>query len=98
MTLENCRSKINEIDAQIVKLLNQRAETVTEIGRLKIKAGLPIIDLDRENQILRSVCRKSCGAFEDDSIVKIYRLIIQESRQLQVKTMEKMLEKGTKIY
>ncbi len=98
MELENCRSEINEIDAQIVKLLNQRAETVMEIGRLKIKAGLPIIDSDRENQILRRVCRESRGAFEDDSIVKIYRLIIQESRQLQVKAMEKMLEKGAEIY
>jgi len=98
MTLENCRSKINEIDAQIVKLLNQRAETVTEIGRLKIKAGLPIVDLDRENQILRSVCRENYGAFEDDSIIKIYRLIIQESRQLQVKTMGKMLENEATIY
>lgn len=98
MTLENCRNKINEIDAQIVKLLNQRAETVTEIGRLKIKAGLPIVDLDRENQILRSVCRENYGAFEDDSIINIYRLIIQESRQLQVKTMGKMLENEATIY
>ncbi len=98
MKLEDCRKKIDAIDADIVELLNKRAEIVKEVGRLKMKAGLPIVDLERENQILRLVCHGSGGGLDDDSVVKIYRQIIKESRQIQVEAMGKMLDQGTKIY
>ncbi len=98
MKLEDCRKKIDAIDVHIVELLNKRAEIVKEVGRLKMKAGLPIVDLERENQILRRVCHESGGGLDDDSVVKIYRQIIKESRQIQVEAMAKMIDQGTKIY
>ena len=49
MKLENWRKEIDEIDGKIVLLLNRRAKAAQEIGKIKAKAGLPIIDLERES-------------------------------------------------
>jgi len=51
MKLEECRQEIDAVDAQIVNLLNNRAEIVKNFGTLKAKANLPIVDLERESQI-----------------------------------------------
>ncbi|MEN6426207.1 MAG: chorismate mutase, partial [Phycisphaerales bacterium] len=35
MSLDELRKRIDEIDAQLVELLNERASVVVEIGKLK---------------------------------------------------------------
>ncbi|MHA1215604.1 MAG: chorismate mutase, partial [Candidatus Hodarchaeales archaeon] len=39
MSLEELRKKIDELDHQLVKLLNERARIVVEIGKLKNKTA-----------------------------------------------------------
>lgn len=98
MNLEDCRKEIDAIDAQILSLLNKRAEAAGKIGVLKAKAGLPIIDLDRESEVLRRVSQANNGILADDSVIKIFRRIIRESRQIQIESLSKFLKKGTGIY
>jgi chorismate mutase len=65
---------------------------------LKAKSGLPIVDLEREEAILRKACARNKGVLENDSIARIFKRIIQESRQIQVEAIGKIIEKGTKIF
>ena len=98
MNLEDCRKEIDAIDAEILSLLNKRAEAAGKIGVLKAKAGLPIVDLDRESEVLRRVSQANDGILANDSIIKIFRRIIQESRQVQIDSLAEFLKKGTGIY
>jgi chorismate mutase len=94
MKLADCRKEIDEIDAEIVNLINRRAKAVREVGVLKAKANLPIVDLEREREILRKVCRASSGDLDDDSLVKIFQKIIQQSRELQIQTKTEYVKQG----
>lgn len=86
MKLENLRKEMDEIDGEIVRLLNERAKIARKIGIIKAQAGLPIVDLEREEAIFRRVCRENGGSLEDEALVRIYRKIIGESRRVQVQT------------
>ena len=98
MKLEDYRKEIDSIDAEILWLLNKRAEAAGKIGVLKAKAGLPIVDSDREGEVLRRVSQANGGILTDDSVIKIFRRIIRESRQVQTAGMTGFLQKGTGIY
>ena len=98
MKLDEWRNEIDEIDAEIVDLINRRARVAQKIGILKAKAGLPIVDLEREEAILRNACARNQGVLENESIVRIFKRIIQESRQIQVQAIGKIIDKGTKIF
>ena len=84
MHLEQCREKIDAIDAKILELLNRRAGLSRRVGRIKASAGLPIIDLRREDIILRRVVRNSAGEMSPDSVERIYGEILAESRRIQL--------------
>jgi chorismate mutase/prephenate dehydratase len=98
MKLDEWRDEIDAIDAEIVNLINQRARIAQKIGILKAKAGLPIVDLEREEAVLRNACARGKGVLENDSVVRIFKRIIQESRQIQVAAIGKIIDKGTKIF
>jgi chorismate mutase/prephenate dehydratase len=84
MNLGNCREKIDSIDTQILALLNRRSELSKYIGELKANAGLEIIDVDREDVILRRIARDNPGDMEASAAVRIYRQILDESRRIQI--------------
>src|SRR6185295_15617625 len=52
MGLDEWRTRIDEIDRQLLGLLNQRAELSVEIGRAKRESGGPILVPEREQEIL----------------------------------------------
>src|SRR6185295_2794165 len=53
MTISEHRKAIDKLDAQIVKLLNDRTTHVFEIGKLKLQAGGEIYAPQRELQVLQ---------------------------------------------
>ena len=85
MTLNQCREQIDEIDVQILALLNRRAEVSKYIGSLKMQAGLPVADSEREYEILRRIVRDNPGDLDDGAASRIYESILAESRQIQEK-------------
>lgn len=83
MTLEQKRRDIDNIDAEILALLNRRAEVVRELGQIKLRSGLPIVDWRREAEIISRAGHNS-GAMGDDSANRIYRAILREARQIEL--------------
>lgn len=90
MKLEDWRNEIDEIDTQIVGLLNRRARAAQSVGVLKAQAGLPIVDTEREDEVLRKLKMRNDGSLDDELLVKLYRSIMQKSRLIQIETAARM--------
>ena len=88
--LEDWRREIDEIDSQIIGLLNRRARAAQSIGVIKAKAGLPIVDTEREDEVLQRVAQANEGILENETVLLIYGKILQKSRQIQIETMKRI--------
>jgi chorismate mutase len=87
-SLEDWRQQIDALDTELVRLLNQRAAIACEIALVKVATGLPAYDGKRESQVLARVAEKNAGPLDEQSIVAIFRSIIQETRRLGTQRME----------
>lgn len=83
MTLTDIRKKIDELDDKLLKLLNERADLVHEVGQIKRSQGLAIYVPEREEQLLRSLLKKSKGRLPGSAIRAIYREIMSASLALE---------------
>ncbi len=83
MALEKFRKRIDEIDDQLVKLLNERAQVVVEIGKHKKKNGGPIFAPDREKKVLDKICKENQGPLPDKTLVAIWREVMSGSFMLE---------------
>ncbi len=81
--LKESRSRIDELDRQLVELLNRRTQIVEDIGRAKEAAGLPIYEPNREEDVFRNVFSHNQGPLSTEALRGIYERIIDEMRSLQ---------------
>jgi len=87
-TLDDCRRQIDALDAELLRLLNQRAAIACEIASIKVASGLPAYDGNRERQVLARVIEKNTGPLDDQSVTDIFSGIIRETRRLGTQRME----------
>ncbi len=73
------RVRIDELDRAIVKLLNERAQVVVEVGKVKQQTGGPIYAPHREAAVLSRVLGLSEGPLPDRTIEAVYREIMSGS-------------------
>src|SRR4051812_22732877 len=84
MTLDDLRVDIDRVDEVLVRLLNERARCVCEIGRLKKEQNIEIYQPDREKQVLQHVrAVASEGPLGPDAIARLFERIIDEARRLE---------------
>jgi len=83
MSLEELRKRIDELDHQLVKLLNERARVVVEIGKLKNKTDKPIYSPDREKEIFARIAEANEGPLPDKCLVAIWRELMSGSFVLE---------------
>jgi chorismate mutase/prephenate dehydratase len=77
MSLEDLRKKIDETDAEIVRLLAERIRNAEEIGREKQKQKKPVEDLSREEKVLAHVRKLAEQAnISAEGIEDIFRRIV----------------------
>ena len=79
----NLRSAIDMVDRRILGLLQERATLAREIGKVKKELGLPILDPAREGRIRRMLSAGPEGPMDAEQLVRIYEVIMAESRRLQ---------------
>jgi chorismate mutase len=87
-TLDHWRRQIDALDAELLRLLNQRAAIACEIASIKVASGLPAYDGNRERQVLARVVEKNAGPLDQQSITDIFSGIIRETRRLGTQRME----------
>jgi chorismate mutase-like protein len=98
MTLEDLRKDIDRVDEVLVRLLNERARCVCEIGRLKKEQNIEIYQPDREKDVLNHVRQVATeGPLGPEAIARLFERIIDEARRLERRVVhgdgEEMLPK-----
>jgi len=86
MSLEDTRIKIDAIDQQLIRLLNERAELVHVIGEIKKKDGLDIYVPGREEKLLRKLTELNSaqkGLLTEKAIRAIFREIMSAALALE---------------
>jgi len=83
MKIEDWRGKINEIDRQLVRLLNERSKVAMEIGKLKRDASLPLYQPEREREVLENAERANSGPLPDTAIRRLFERILDEARSVE---------------
>lgn len=77
------RGRIDELDAQLVQLINERARVAAEIGRLKRKCGDATYVPDRERAVLDKVLAQNAGPLTNHAVLAIYRELMSGSFTLE---------------
>lgn len=77
------RLRIDELDEQLVKLLNERAKVVVEIGNVKRDGQSPIYAPDREQRVLQQIRQYNTGPLPDVCLEAIWRELMSGSFALE---------------
>jgi len=77
------RKQIDEVNAQLLRLLSQRAELVLRVAELKRQTGLPMYDPVREAEELAEVLPRNSGPFSDATIKHLFNEFFRASLDLQ---------------
>jgi len=83
VNLPEHRKAIDKIDAQIVRLINERTKHVLAIGEIKLKAGEEIYAPHRERAVLQRVCKLNAGPITNDQLRAIYREVMSSALALE---------------
>ena len=83
MTIEDWRVEIDKIDAELLRLLNARAEIAVRVGESKRVAGLSVCDRGRERDVIDRARANNRGPLDDEAVERLFRAVIRESRRLQ---------------
>ncbi len=81
--MKHFRDQIDRIDAEIVRLIGQRAEIAREIAAAKAKENLPLYQPDREQQVYDKIAKLNPGILDDESLRNIYREIMSATLRLE---------------
>ncbi len=83
MDIGDWRKKIDELDTELVKLLNERSRCAAEVGELKRKAGTPLYQPEREREILERIQQMNGGPLSNDALKRLFERILDEARSVE---------------
>ncbi len=75
------RERIDRLDEEIMRLLDERFTLSKQIGHLKAASSHPVLDKDRETTILD----RAAGHTHEDAIKEVYQALMNTSKKLQKK-------------
>ncbi len=79
--LSEIRKSINEIDDELLKLFLKRMDCAREVGEYKKANGIPVLNEDREKEILDKISEK--GGEYGPAARLLYSNLMELSRALQ---------------
>ena len=77
------RERIDTIDCQLVKLLNERAACSLEIRVLKPEAKWGLYDPKREEEIFTNIAKCNDGPLYADDLREIYEAILHVAKEMR---------------
>ena len=83
MDIDHWRKEIDDIDAELLRLLNMRARLAMKVGALKLAAHIPFCDPDRERTVLQRLTEINAGPLDEHAVGRVFRRIIRESRRIE---------------
>jgi len=92
MDLQELRTKIDQIDDELIGLFQKRMDLSIDVARYKKQHGISVHDPVREQEILDHLSSK-VNKGRESAIVALYTLLFELSRNEQ----EKILEANTEV-
>ncbi len=83
------RIRIDELDSELIRILNERAHCAIEIGKIKRKRNMHIYDPKREEDIIRLMQNQNQGPLDAQGVRRLFERIIDESRRIERVTAQK---------
>ena len=83
MKLPELRQAIDALDDELLRLLNERARLVTEVGTLKAQLKQPFYVPERERQILERLAQANSGPFPTEALRPVFSEIISACLSLE---------------
>jgi len=83
VSLDELRKQIDATDAELVRLVNERARLAVEIGKLKRSGAGPVYVPSRERAVYERVLGRNAGPLSDASLQAIWREIMSASLALE---------------
>ena len=81
--MEKLRDKIDELDAKLLEVLNDRAKCVMKIGEIKQKEKTDVLVPQRETELLERLISINNGPMTNEMVLHIFQEIIDTLKQLQ---------------
>ncbi len=88
-SLQELREQLDEVDAQIVKLYEERMRICGQVGEYKVETGRKVFDRQREKEKLQDVAGRVSSAFDKKGIQELYQQLMSMSRKLQYQQLVK---------
>jgi chorismate mutase / prephenate dehydratase len=83
--LDGLRAKIDALDDEILRRLNDRARLAQRVGQVKAGRNEEVYASNREHEILDRLFRQNAGPLPEESVEEIFRTVINNCRLLQKK-------------
>ena len=83
MDIDTIRTKINQLDNDLLRIFNERAALALAIGEIKKQQNLPIYDPQREKLIFQRMQEDNRGPLDNSAIIRLFERVIDESRSLE---------------
>jgi chorismate mutase / prephenate dehydratase len=87
MDLDPIRKKIDVIDREVIRLLNERLALAGEIGRVKREQGAEVYVPQREEEVFQRLAEANNGPLTEKALRGIYREVMSASIALEKKTV-----------
>ncbi len=75
------RREISDLDRSIVAVVNKRLELVARLKRYKDSHGIPFVDLDREQWMLRYLARANRGPLSPEGLGELYAELLDLTKR-----------------
>ena len=85
LSISQNREYIDKLDDELLSLLNKRGELSLKIREIKKFSGEEIYDPEREEQIIKRLCKKNKGPLSDENIRELYLNILKIMKELPEK-------------
>ena len=94
--LEHARRRIDDIDAQLVRLAAERLAAAAEAGRAKQEMGLSLVDFSREREVLDRVRGQAAGVGLDPLVAQdlVSRLIVASTSRQEAERLSRHPGRG----
>ena len=88
MDLLEIRGKLDVIDAELVRLMEERLELCAQVADFKIRTGKQVFDKEREQQKIASVRELAHNEFNSQAAEEMFTQLMTISRRLQYQILE----------
>ena len=89
--MQALRNELDNLNLELLKLVNKRAEIVQDIGEIKGKQSTRRFDPVRERDMLNKIIENNDGPFENSTVEHIFKEIFKAGMDIQKEDHEKEL-------